>query len=48
MKAIQKIRVSLTTYFNHNMTLTFDLEMVPSMSGLLLRDNYTKDVIYNM
>ena len=45
-KASQKIRVSLTTYFYHNMTLTFDLEMVPSMSWLSLRDNYTRDLIW--
>jgi hypothetical protein len=38
----------LTFYFHHNMALTFDLdlEMVPSMSWLSLRDNYTGDVIW--
>jgi hypothetical protein len=30
IKATPKIRVSLTPYFDHNMT--FGLEMVPSMS----------------
>jgi hypothetical protein len=47
IKATQKIRVSLTTHFYHNMTLTFDLdlEMVPSMKFLTLWDNYTRDVI---
>jgi hypothetical protein len=38
--ATQKIRVSLTNYSDHIMTLTLDLEMVPSMSWLPLRDNY--------
>jgi hypothetical protein len=48
IKATQKIRVSLTPYFDHNMTLTIelDLKMVPSMSWLSLRDNYTRDVIW--
>jgi hypothetical protein len=30
--AAQKIRVSLTTYFDNNTTLTFDLEMVASVA----------------
>jgi hypothetical protein len=44
--ATQKIRVLLTPYFYHNLTLTFDLEMMPSISWLPLRDNYTRDVIW--
>jgi hypothetical protein len=34
IKATQKIRVSFTPYFDHNMTLTFAIE-----------DNYTRDVL---
>jgi hypothetical protein len=47
MKATQKIRVSFTTYFYHNITLTFDfdLEMAPLIKFLPLWDNYTRDVI---
>jgi hypothetical protein len=46
IKATQKIRVLLTTYFYHNMTLTFDLDlkMVPSMKFPPFSDNYTRDV----
>jgi hypothetical protein len=45
IKATQKIRVSLTAYFYHDITLIFDLDMVPSMKFLPLWDNYTRDVI---
>jgi hypothetical protein len=40
IKATQKIRVSMTTDFYHNMT--FDLEMVPSMKFPPFSDNYTR------
>jgi hypothetical protein len=46
-KRYSKIRVSLTTYFHHNMTLTFDLDlkMVSSIKFQPFTDNYTRDVI---
>jgi hypothetical protein len=44
-KATQKIRVSLTTSFYLTITLTFDLEMVPSMKFPPFIDNYTRDVM---
>jgi hypothetical protein len=43
----QKIKVTLTPNIEHNITLTFDLdlEMVSPMGCLLLRDNNTRNVI---
>jgi hypothetical protein len=43
IQATQKIRVSLTTYFYHDITLTFDLDLeieVPAIVGQLYKRFY--------